>query len=1136
MVLRDSLGWLDGFPNEETSRGRLGWTIVPRVGEDRHTETIEIDRSTLRRSTYALSKLTGELRPGLRRLVGDPAAWAKGVEARLEFLKSAIHRGEPMPLGETLLERSGMTAPQKRATSRLVERHPSLSLTIASLIWLHWHDASGLRGRLRLIDRNAPAFEALVDGVGEGLGLVSALRLCDLSVADGANRVAPFLAFFGDRRVYTVPLQGWNDVDNAVRRVLTVSIETRMRHDIRCLARLPRRPKAEFAESAARALVVLSRKDTGERRRFLRLWDLVLPRAALDAWYRWWTISDSMRDEANRLLSKVSFARSEIAKLEGLEKRVARHVSLSPAKFPEPVILKGLMRLASGSCEEVCREVVSIAGSIPEVDGHLPVRSGMVTHWSQIAKALRAAPRRAAGAARALRELLRGRSDPTWVLGPWKSVLDGGPYWDSPEADLTENEPASLARYRDRVRIIDRLVPRNESENGPPKWLDSDSWLTIESLLRSGATVETTERIIEYAIARGALRIVLKAGNVATRVFLKLSDEDPVRFVNLALAVPEHVWEDESFCAIDRLISIVEAPRDLEDILVRLEFAEWRPLVQLAEAMLALDRRGGFVMPARRTSRSRSDGAKSWVSRYPKKLHAAIRRLERVDADARRSASVVLGKSCPDPERLAREIASIRLRIDDAPRRNATSMRKRIENLEIRRRARGRLSAEKLERLGEKLERRIRLARVKAWIGALEAEVRSRLEEELGGPVPPGWSTDADTSNVVAHLLALSGRDRSVALKVLRARRDDPPWDLRDAVANQRFIASLERRGIDMEPWVDGVGTMEFAATDKGPERVVGKRRRRKSETILALELEDDPLEVFLMGEHFDTCLSVGDVNFFSVVANVADINKRVVYARDLNGSIQGRCLLALTRQGRLLTFCAYAHDADLQFPKMVGEFAAELASRMGTDCTPRGEVPTLVAANWYDDGPRDLTGRFGFLDPGSRFRCRLGEIEIDALEVALREEFAPQDLDATTLPLVLHLDELDQRPELVRALVGAIRQNDDLAFEHVLRASQLLRKSRDPELARLLLSPFCDGPRFRRVRQDWLIEGLVEALVDVGEPGRALAILRKTRPRRVRSWDDEEHDRRLYAAKAHDALGRKKIARRLFSRQAKRP
>ena len=136
----------------------------------------------------------------------------------------------------------------------------------------------------------------------------------------------------------------------------------------------------------------------------------------------------------------------------------------------------------------------------------------------------------------------------------------------------------------------------------------------------------------------------------------------------------------------------------------------------------------------------------------------------------------------------------------------------------------------------------------------------------------------------------------------------------------------------------------------------------------------------------------------------------------------------------------------------------------------------------------------------------------------------------------MLHLEELDGRPELVRALVGAIRRDDDLAFEHVLRAARLLVDARDPELARLLVLPCCEGRRFRRVRRSREQDELARVLIDSGESAWALAVLRRTRSRGGRSWDDERDDGRLLcAAKALEALGRRRVARRLFDLQRNR-
>lgn len=141
---------------------------------------------------------------------------------------------------------------------------------------------------------------------------------------------------------------------------------------------------------------------------------------------------------------------------------------------------------------------------------------------------------------------------------------------------------------------------------------------------------------------------------------------------------------------------------------------------------------------------------------------------------------------------------------------------------------------------------------------------------------------------------------------------------------------------------------------------------------MLILRLEDDPLEVLNMGAPFRTCLSPGDINFFAALVDAADVNKRVLYGRTREGTVVGRCLLGLTDTGGIVTYHPYCHDARQGFPAAARAFVGELARAMGTRALPAGQVPALLASEWYCDGPEDLTGALAFLAAGSAFRAAL--------------------------------------------------------------------------------------------------------------------------------------------------------------------
>jgi hypothetical protein len=109
------------------------------------------------------------------------------------------------------------------------------------------------------------------------------------------------------------------------------------------------------------------------------------------------------------------------------------------------------------------------------------------------------------------------------------------------------------------------------------------------------------------------------------------------------------------------------------------------------------------------------------------------------------------------------------------------------------------------------------------------------------------------------------------------------------------------------------------------------------------------------MGTYFDTCLSAGECNSFSAVANACELNKRVVYATDGEGRIVGRKLVAIDETGRLLGFRTYVglHDeaGNTALFAAFDSYVRAFAAACGLELADKGTVPKLFVEGWYDDG-----------------------------------------------------------------------------------------------------------------------------------------------------------------------------------------
>jgi hypothetical protein len=244
--------------------------------------------------------------------------------------------------------------------------------------------------------------------------------------------------------------------------------------------------------------------------------------------------------------------------------------------------------------------------------------------------------------------------------------------------------------------------------------------------------------------------------------------------------------------------------------------------------------------------------------------------------------------------------------------RRALRLRAGTSGLDERQRAR----LEKLEHIGtEPAAARDEVARQLAraipkhlslvTLGALEAAARVETSEHwrkvLGAPgreVPetPDWDNALDMVRSVRH-------NRRALTELLRHEvRGERSW-ARGLPANQAFLESLSACGLDAQAWL-------------GPRsRSLATRAGR-----LLVYVADDPLEILQMGNLFGTCLSADGCNAHAAVAAAVEVNKRVLYLRDPRGRVQGRRLLALTREGEVLGFHSYRSGEPPEAPTAPGK------------------------------------------------------------------------------------------------------------------------------------------------------------------------------------------------------------------------
>ncbi|MFQ5570252.1 MAG: hypothetical protein ACE5G0_11295 [Rhodothermales bacterium] len=1094
MFLKARMGWLPGFPIRQGA-GTVEWMSVPRHGERTPTR-IQLARDYLQRATYTWNKLVHRFPRVLPHLVDDRDAWTKGVPQVLDRLKGAIHRGEPVP--GSLLEVEGVFSRSAVETAAaLARRHPAWQPLLDALSWSTFLSPKELPRILAWLDENARAVTVLLEARSGTEGIVTVLTLWELARRDGSRRVEPLLTFMGDPRSYVLTTR-----EAATYVGYWVAA---LRRNYLGTGRERRRAEPRMGTELRSFVFELLSRRRSQRRRALDLFALLLPGDLLLQWERWWAEVDPLLKRARRLVaSHLNEPEREedehlALRLEALLKQVPPHVHLKR-------LLNNVREAAALDGAHLHRQICLTLKHLPRGRDRALVRAAFLSHWLVIERRY---PKKVGPFLRVFRAFLAKHRHLPGLLTPWTDVVLS---WNRQEPrscwGLTEVLLDDLKDRRRWSMALDTIAACCEAGDDTLTFTDGER---IAMLVKITGDIEEAKTCF-YSLIDADLR----SDHIDINLLrcARVLDAGRGRFGTLAAALHQVAGEDDHFA------------ETVTTLAKHLHRAGWESLT--ADLILDGVLNEVHAVGLRFTVLSAVHGkielpglpldpeAPGWSGRYPEVLRPTLALLASVAPNAEAIATRVLARAFPDPEAMRQELAVLEKLLAEQP--DNANLARRRHNLHARLSSPRPVSPKRQAKLCEKLERATRRAVFQAWTEHLDHKLHVWLRLLLDGDEVPAWMYEPRQLRVLASLFQLSRPSRDLGIRLLRRRCGPPPWNLYEDPANQAFLARLRDRGVNTDPWMH----------PPEPRVWTGQNERQ-----VRLVFEEDPLEIFQMGEHFKTCLSPGSVNFFSVFANAADVNKRVVYARDEQGRVVGRCLLALSESGGVLTFEPYCHDRSLGFDKMMGQLAEDLAARMETVVISQGKVSCLVASEWYDDGSRDLCNRFAFLQPDSPFRTSLATRSSTDFVSVLEALFDPLPLNALTLTLVLELPELRKRPDLILPLLPSIEACKDLADGTWLRAAHLAHHAGTSGFARRVL-------RRRAVphmlalhrRHRWLDPTTMALLVEL-EPSSALQVLRRTRARGVRTDEDEiARERREYLACAHEALGRPIRAQRLRERR----
>ncbi len=506
----------------------------------------------------------------------------------------------------------------------------------------------------------------------------------------------------------------------------------------------------------------------------------------------------------------------------------------------------------------------------------------------------------------------------------------------------------------------------------------------------------------------------------------------------------------------------------------------------------------------------------AWVTPYPDELHQALHQLNGYHAQAQKVAQQHLEKYFPSSEKLQQQIQILQQKVAGNQKAGCSysNLQARLEMLQQRiENPRQLLSPALLQKLSNKLQHAAYSGVLNQWYAEMDKSLQQNFCDSFElSDLPEDSLGDPRHLKVLMALLPLSTKTRAVAKQILQARLQAKPWDLRHHEANQKFLHRLQQLGINTAPWLDGIGQLEYEVEDKKSIK-------------LTIELEADPLEIFHMGSHFQTCLSAFDFNFFSVVANVADINKRIIYLCDVQKKIVGRCLFALNNQGHLLNFWAYSHLGEDAIKPAVDYFADQLAKKMQTIRSHSGVISTLVAHDWYDDGAASIDINAPSFVEDKVFRKQLLTLPLERAKTAMEALFDREVLKPIIMQHLLRLAEFEQRPELSLAILDTfkiLRSNDR---KMRLQMAKYLHACGENNLALACLKGWRINDYQLYGYEVEYPEEEIELLITIN-PSFAYRVLNNSRVKAIQTDADDTDEKRLcYLAEIHQLLYRKQKA-----------
>ena len=407
-----------------------------------------------------------------------------------------------------------------------------------------------------------------------------------------------------------------------------------------------------------------------------------------------------------------------------------------------------------------------------------------------------------------------------------------------------------------------------------------------------------------------------------------------------------------------------------------------------------------------------------WINDYPKNFHENLKQINKITEKCEKKVNKIFSAHWWTKPMIKTQIALLEKQLEKCNEKQSQRLQPRLTNLRANLKNHKDITDTEKEKIQNKLDTLITKENYNGWKQRLFAVFKDHWVTffQLQNDQLSQWFFSSDIIHKLMPIIDFNNHDKKLAIKVIQQRclSDNPhDWKFLEEEKNQQFIKHMNKSGFDMDKWINGCDAQVYQAKNSAP---------------ITLSIAQDPLEILNMGAYFKTCLSPTSFNYFSVFANIADINKQVIYAKNAKGKVVGRVLVGITQTGGLMIYHLYFHNAQQGFNKFAPQNIKDWAAQIGLTLTENGEVSTLVSTNWYDDGAITIDNGIDCFKKDSDFRKSLATLKADEFIQKLKQQLLPAKITPMTFSLLISLPELPQNNALYPILIDLAQQ---LAFVH---------------------------------------------------------------------------------------------------------